>query len=73
MAGIGLIAVRAEARKQGIADALVANVMAYARQHKLEGVYSVTQGRNIPTQKLYQKHGMQLTQSESWFYRKEWY
>ncbi len=73
MAGIGLIAVRAEARKQGIADALVTNVMAYARQHKLEGIYSVTQGRNIPTQKLYQKHGMQLTQSESWFYRKEWY
>jgi ribosomal protein S18 acetylase RimI-like enzyme len=67
--GIGIIAVERQARGRGIADALMENVFAYAAGHQYHSVSSVTQGKNIPTQRLYRKHGMEVTLSERWYYK----
>lgn len=66
---IGIIAVAKESRGMGIADKLMDNVFAYATSHQLSSVTSVTQGKNTPTQHLYRKHGMEVSLSESWYYK----
>lgn len=69
-ASIGLIAVDAKLRGNGIGDALVENVFAYAKERGLATVSSVTQGRNRPAQTLYGRHGMQVRSTQSWYYKK---
>jgi ribosomal protein S18 acetylase RimI-like enzyme len=66
---IGIIAVAKESRGRGIGDKLMDNVFTYAATHELTSVASVTQGKNTPTQHLYHKHGLEVSQSECWYYK----
>lgn len=70
-ASIGLIAVAEAYRNRGIGVELVSSAVNWAAGQQASVVTVVTQGRNIPAQRVFQLCGFRTTQTELWFHR--WY
>lgn len=66
---IELIGVEAGAQGQGAGRALVMESLKWFAAKQVESVTVVTQGRNIPAQRLYQKCGFLTQQLQLWFHR----
>jgi ribosomal protein S18 acetylase RimI-like enzyme len=54
---ISLVGVDAKFRGRGVGQNLIRSAMEWALHEGLEGVRVITQGRNIPSQRLYQRMG----------------
>lgn len=67
---IGLIAVAEEARNKGVGAELVGSAISWAHGKSAKRMKVVTQGRNIPAQRLFQRGGFQTTQTQLWFHRR---
>ncbi len=68
---IGLVAVDVRRRGQGLGQKLVGTAQTWFKDHGVRIVRVVTQGRNIASQRLYQRCGF-LTHSVGLYYHK-WY
>lgn len=66
-----LIAVAAEARQQGIGSSLMRGALDWAYVRRLETLSVVTQGGNLPAQRLFQAQGGRSKSVGLWFHR--WY
>ncbi len=64
------VAVRPDYRKQGIADAILTEVLSEAWKRGAQTIYLEVRQRNIPAQKLYEKHGFVSCGIRKNFYRK---
>ena len=64
---IGLIAVDASSQGSGLGGRLLVSALHYFRNHGMTSVTVVTQGRNLKSQRLYQRCGF-LTQSVGLWY-----
>lgn len=64
------VAVRPDYRKQGIADAILREVLSEAWKRGAQTIYLEVRQRNIPAQKLYEKHGFVSCGIRKNFYRK---
>jgi len=70
-AKIGLIGVDAARRGAGVGTILVRNVLGELQERGFSSVGVVTQGRNYPAQRLYQKCGFATEMMELWYHK--WY
>ena len=68
---IGLIAVAESARGQGLGSRLTRQALGWLAAQGLQQNTVVTQGRNVPAQRLYQKHGF-LTRTLQLTYHRWW-
>ncbi len=68
---IGLVGVSTQAQGHGVGKALVFNAVNWFHAQGMDKVTVVTQGRNIPAQRLYQRCGF-ITQNIQFWYHK-WY
>lgn len=68
---IGLVGIAPDARGQGLGQRLVAAALAWFESHDLVRVEVVTQGRNTPAQRLYERCGFELVKTELWYHK--WY
>ena len=66
---IGLVGVAQSARGQGCAQGMILRAIDWFRQHGMDRCNVVTQGRNIPAQKLYQRCGFTTRSVELWFHK----
>jgi GNAT superfamily N-acetyltransferase len=66
---VGLIAVAEDARKHGVGYVIGDDLITWFAQRGAERIIAVTQGRNIPTQRLSQRQGF-LTKSCHLYYHK---
>jgi dTDP-4-amino-4,6-dideoxy-D-galactose acyltransferase len=66
---IGLIAVDERARGRGLGRTLVESSLAFFHDHGMERALVVTQGRNIASQRLYQRCGFVTESVRFWFHR----
>ena len=64
------VAVRPEHRKQGIADAILTEVLSEAWKRGARTIYLEVRESNLPAQKLYEKHGFVSCGIRKNFYRK---
>lgn len=64
------VAVHPDHRKQGIADAILTEVLSKAQKRGAQIIYLEVRERNIPAQKLYEKHGFVSCGIRKNFYRK---
>jgi len=65
---IGLLAVAAAARGRGLATRLIHAAQRWFAEHALETVTVVTQGRNVPAQRLYQRCGFVTHSQQLWYH-----
>lgn len=70
-ASIGLIAVDADAREKGVGTELLSSAVDWAHTRQVKRMRIVTQGRNIPAQRLFQRSGFRTVSTELWFHK--WY
>jgi GNAT superfamily N-acetyltransferase len=68
---IGLIAVSEPSRGRGLGRDLVTHALAWCRDHGAAEVSIVTQGANVPAQRLFQRCGFRTQSIGLWFHR--WY
>jgi dTDP-4-amino-4,6-dideoxy-D-galactose acyltransferase len=66
---IGLLAVDSRAVGLGLGSALIAAALDWFREHKLESVLVVTQGRNVRAQRCYQRMGFTTDVLQLWYHR----
>ncbi len=66
---IGLVGVAEKAQARGVGTELVAKALRWFSEQGIEVVSVVTQGRNVPAQRLYQKCGFATRSVELWFHR----
>lgn len=66
---IGLVGVSARAQGRGLGRALVMASLSWFASQGLERVTVVTQGRNIPAQRLYQRCGFMTRAVDLWYHR----
>lgn len=64
------VAVRPDHRKQGIADAILTEVLSEAWKRGAQTIYLEVRESNLPAQKLYEKHGFESCGIRKNFYRK---
>ena len=67
-AEIGLLGVHPDARGRGLGRLLIRAALAWAGSKSLE-VRVVTQGRNVPAQRLYQRAGFVTREVGLWYHR----
>ncbi len=65
---IGLLAIDAAARGRGLAIQLIRAAQRWFIQHGLVDVTVVTQGRNVPAQRLYQRCGFVTRSQQLWYH-----
>jgi ribosomal protein S18 acetylase RimI-like enzyme len=65
---IDLLAVAASARRRGLAERLVSASRRWCFEQGLERMLVVTQGRNVPAQRLYQAAGFKTLSVELWYH-----
>lgn len=70
-AQISLVGVDEAARGKGTGQALIDGALAWAVQRGASSVIVVTQGRNVPAQRLYQRSGFLTRSVELWYHK--WY
>jgi dTDP-4-amino-4,6-dideoxy-D-galactose acyltransferase len=68
---IGLVGVAAEARGHGAGSALVNAAVSWLAERQVGEIRVVTQGRNIPAQRLYQRCGFVTDSVQLWYHK--WY
>jgi dTDP-4-amino-4,6-dideoxy-D-galactose acyltransferase len=68
-AKLSLIAVRSDARGQGLGQALVRRVMEQARETGAKEIETVTQGRSASALRLYESQGFRIESISIWFHR----
>ena len=68
---IGLVGLAPRGRGMGLGMALLAAGIDWFTQKGARRVEVVTQGRNLPAQRLYQRAGFRSTQVQLWFHK--WY
>ena len=68
-AKLSLIAVRSDARKQGLGRTLVSGVMRTALEMGATSIETVTQGRRADAVRLYESQGFRTESIEIWFHR----
>ncbi len=68
---IGLVGLAPQARGLGLGTALLAAGREWFAQQGASQVEVVTQGRNLPAQRLYQRGGFRSTRLQLWFHK--WY
>lgn len=68
---IGLVGVDKPAQGLGYGQALIGQALDWFAEHGVETVSVVTQGRNVPAQRLYQKNGFLTTSVQLWYHK--WY
>lgn len=68
---IGLVGLAPRGRGQGLGSALLAAGCEWFAQQGAIRVEVVTQGRNLPAQRLYQRGGFHSTRLQLWFHK--WY
>jgi dTDP-4-amino-4,6-dideoxy-D-galactose acyltransferase len=66
---IGLVAVAPEAAGRGVGRALVASALAWFADHGAARARVVTQGRNLPAQRLYLRAGFLPVETRLWYHR----
>jgi dTDP-4-amino-4,6-dideoxy-D-galactose acyltransferase len=66
---IGLIAVDPEAQGRGVGQRLVVSALHYFRNNRMTNGTVVTQGRNIKSQRLYQRCGFRTQSIGLWYHR----
>jgi len=66
---IGLVGIASWARQQGIGRALVGHALIWFRQQQSPRVEVVTQGRNIPALRLYQRSGFLVDRVQLWYHK----
>jgi ribosomal protein S18 acetylase RimI-like enzyme len=66
---ISLIGVDKAYHGRGIGSSLVGAALSDFSQRGLKGASVVTQGRNIPAQRLYQKHGFRTHNIQYWYHK----
>jgi GNAT superfamily N-acetyltransferase len=66
---IGLIAIAAGHQGTGLGRLLVEHSLNWARQAGAQVMKVVTQGRNVPAQRLYQRCGFVTASFELWYHR----
>jgi dTDP-4-amino-4,6-dideoxy-D-galactose acyltransferase len=66
---VSLFAVDARYRGQGVGRALLRASLHWFREHQLETVRVVTQGRNVPALRLYERAGFQTETIQAWYHR----
>lgn len=66
---IGLIAVGDWARGAGHGKTLVQSALRWFYEHGVTKIRVVTQGRNVPAQRLYQRCGFLTRASDCWYHR----
>jgi len=69
MGQIGLVGLSAEVRGRGLAKSLVYAALCWFAERSVTQVTLVTQGRNVPAQRLYQKCGFLTQSTELWYHR----
>jgi dTDP-4-amino-4,6-dideoxy-D-galactose acyltransferase len=67
---IGLIAVHEDFRGRGVGTELLGSAINWAHSQKAKKMTVVTQGRNIPAQRLFQQGGFQTVETSLWFHRR---
>jgi len=65
---IGLVGVSRSARGRGVGQALVQASLQWFAKQEMKSVQVVTQGRNIPAQRLYQKCGFLTEEVRFWYH-----
>jgi dTDP-4-amino-4,6-dideoxy-D-galactose acyltransferase len=65
---IGLLAVAAAARGRGLGVQLIRAAQRWFAEHELQDVTVVTQGRNLPAQRLYQRCGFVTRSQQLWYH-----
>jgi ribosomal protein S18 acetylase RimI-like enzyme len=55
-----------EFQKKGIATKLMDDTAAWAQSHKLKGLVTETEFKNIPAQKFYEKYGFEKIENPGW-------
>ena len=67
---IGLIAINPKFSNKGIGSILIKNLKNIIfNRKKIKKIIVITQGRNIPAQRLYEKNNFLLTKSELWYHK----
>lgn len=66
---IGLVAVGNSHRGQGLGGKLVQGFLSWSRDHSAIRAAVVTQGRNLPAQRLYQRNGFVTASLQLWYHR----
>ena len=66
---IGLIAIAAGHQGRGLGRLLVEHSLEWARHAGAQVMTVVTQGRNVPAQRLYQRCGFVTASFELWYHR----
>ena len=66
---IGLFGLQESFRSKGVASCLIQTLLSDAAQQGLQRVHVVTQGRNVPAQRFYQKHGFRTSSVQLWLHR----
>lgn len=66
---IGLIAVSTSAQGRGYGTQLIEAALDWFAQQRVTSVSVVTQGRNVPAQRLYQKCGFLTKSLQLWYHR----
>jgi dTDP-4-amino-4,6-dideoxy-D-galactose acyltransferase len=66
---IGLLGVGARHQGRGLGTKLVQRFLAWSREHNATRATVVTQGRNLPAQRLYQRNGFVTASLQLWYHR----
>jgi ribosomal protein S18 acetylase RimI-like enzyme len=66
---IGLVGVSRSARGRGVGQALVLESLHWFAVQGMASAEVVTQGRNIPAQRLYQKCGFAIKEVKLWYHQ----
>jgi ribosomal protein S18 acetylase RimI-like enzyme len=66
---IGLVGIAETARRTGIGQSLIEQALAWFANRGTKSVTVVTQARNIPAQRLYQRCGFLTEQVQLWYHR----
>jgi dTDP-4-amino-4,6-dideoxy-D-galactose acyltransferase len=66
---IGLLGVGARHHGRGVGTKLVQRFLSWSREHSAVRATVVTQGRNLPAQRLYQRNGFVTASLQLWYHR----
>jgi dTDP-4-amino-4,6-dideoxy-D-galactose acyltransferase len=66
---IGLVGVGEGHRGKGLATKLVRAFLSWSREQGAPRAFVVTQGRNLPAQRLYQRNGFITSSMDLWYHR----
>lgn len=66
---IGLVGVGASHQGKGLGTKLVQHFLAWSREQGASRAIVVTQGRNLPAQRLYQRNGFTARSVQLWYHR----